>query len=237
MKILKKIFSVPEDYIKSVEAYKSMDAIRAIGVFAAVFVLYALCGVVALKTDVAGQRWVGILFNGICIGIVLILMRHQKEGLETVGLKGGNIKLTLIIGCAVGTLLFFLNGLSNIWFAGKSFVSADRILIDILFYLFVALSEELIFRGYILTRLYGLVKSVYVDMLIAALLFVLMHFPYRMAAYQMSFVEFITNVDRVSDLFITGLWLSYIRIKTNSLYGAILPHWMSDLAYDIVTHV
>ena len=237
MKILKKIFSVPEDYIKSVEAYKSMDAIRAIGVFAAVFVLYALCGVVALKTHVAGQRWVGILFNGICIGIVLILMRHQKEGLETVGLKGGNIKLTLIIGCAVGTLLFFLNGLSNIWFAGKSFVSADRILIDILFYLFVALSEELIFRGYILTRLYGLVKNVYVDMLIAALLFILMHFPYRMVAYQMSFVEFITNVDRVSDLFITGLWLSYIRIKTNSLYGAILPHWMSDLAYDIVTHV
>ena len=58
-----------------------------------------------------------------------------------------------------------------------------------------------------------------------------------LVAYQMSFVEFITNVDRVSDLFITGLWLSYIRIKTNSLYGAILPHWMSDLAYDIVTHV
>ncbi|MBR2256169.1 MAG: CPBP family intramembrane metalloprotease [Blautia sp.] len=101
----------------------------------------------------------------------------------------------------------------------------------------MALSEELVFRGYILTRLYGLVKSVYVDMLIAALLFVLMHFPYRMAAYQMSFVEFITNVDRISDLFITGLWLSYIRIRTNSLYGAILPHWMSDLAYDIVTHI
>lgn len=31
--------------------------------------------------------------------------------------------------------------------------------------------------------------------------------------------------------------MAYIRIKSDSLYGAILPHWVSDFAYRIVIHI
>ena len=52
-----------------------------------------------------------------------------------------------------------------------------------------------------------------------------------------SFIEFITNAPYILDLFITHLILSYVRIKSDSLYGTIIPHWISDLAYRIVTHI
>ena len=74
-------------------------------------------------------------------------------------------------------------------------------------------------------------------MLVTGVLFVLMHFPFKMVAYDMSFLEIISNVRYIADLFITHLILAYIRIKSDSLYGAILPHWVSDFAYRIVIHI
>ena len=101
----------------------------------------------------------------------------------------------------------------------------------------VGLVEEVLFRGYLQTRLHSLLKHILLDVLVTGVLFVLMHFPFRMVAYDMSFWEIISNVRYIADLFITHLILSYIRIKSDSLYGAILPHWFSDFAYRIVIHI
>ena len=93
------------------------------------------------------------------------------------------------------------------------------------------------FRGYIETRLHGYTKRIYLDVLLTGIMFLFMHYPFRMVAYHMTFGDLFTNVQYMLDLFITHLILSYIRIKSDSLYGAIIPHWISDLAYRIVTHV
>lgn len=85
--------------------------------------------------------------------------------------------------------------------------------------------------------MYGVVRNMYIDILLSAVLFVLMHFPFRMAAYNMSFFELAANVHYMIDLFVTSLILSFIRIKSDSLYGAIILHWISDLSYSIVTHI
>lgn len=44
----------------------------------------------------------------------------------------------------------------------------------------------------------------------------------------------IKNFSWIIDLFITHLVLNFIYLKTNSLYGAIIPHWMSNFAYNII---
>lgn len=122
-------------------------------------------------------------------------------------------------------------------FEGQTFVPLNTIILYIWYFFTVGLCEEVIFRGYILTRLYGIAKNVYIDMLLSGVLFVLMHFPFRMAAYHMSFWELITNLPYMADLFLTSLVLSFIRVKSDSLYGAVIPHWISDLSYAIVTHI
>lgn len=180
---------------------------------------------------------IGGITNLVFVGIVLLILKIRKQGLETIGLRKGNVKLSLIMGTTLAAILFFNNCLSNILFDNQSFISIKQIIIDILYFFTVGLVEEVMFRGYIETRLHGYTKRIYLDVLLTGILFVLMHFPFRMAAYHMSFIDLMTNVPYMLDLFFTHLVLSYIRIKSDSLYGAILPHWMSNLAYNIVTHI
>ena len=141
------------------------------------------------------------------------------------------------MGITLAVILFFCNCLSDILFEKQSFISIKEIVIYLLYYFTVGLVEEVMFRGYIETRLHGYTKRIYLDVLLTGIMFLFMHYPFRMVAYHMTFGDLFTNVQYMLDLFITHLILSYIRIKSDSLYGAIIPHWISDLAYRIVTHV
>ena len=237
MKKIRKIFEVPESYIQSVKHYSIKDTAMAIGLF----ILY--CGALVVSglvnkylTDLE-KTVSGIIINSCFVGVVLLFLVIKKQGVETVGMKKGNIKLSLIMGIVLAAILFFCNCLSDIIFEGQVFVPFKTILIYIIYFFTVGLCEEVIFRGYILTRLYGMVRNVFIDILLAGVFFVLMHFPFRMIAYNMSFFELAANVPYMTDLFVTSLVLSFIRVKSDSLYGAIIPHWISDLSYSIVTHI
>lgn len=116
----------------------------------------------------------------------------------------------------------------------SSLLSIGKIFLLIVFYFSVAVCEELVFRGYIGTRICSLVKYKSIAVILTGLLFVLMHYPYRMIAYGMSLSEFFGNINWIIDLFVTHIVFSLIYMKTNSLYGAIIPHWVSNLAYNIV---
>ena len=62
-----------------------------------------------------------------------------------------------------------------------------------------------------------------------------MHFPYRMIVSGLTLSDLVIhNTGWLLDLFITHIILSLIYLKTNSLYGAILPHWMSNLVYNLI---
>ncbi len=205
------------------------------------FILY--CGVLVVsglinKYLTALERTIlGIIIDSCFVGVVFLFLVVKKQGLKTIGLKEGNIKLSLIMGTVLAAILFFCNCLSIIIFEGQIFVPLKTILIYIIYYFTVGLCEEIIFRGYILTILYGIVRNVYIDVLLSGVLFIFMHFPFRMVAYNMSFFELASNVPYMIDLFVTSIVLSFIRIKSDSLYGTIIPHWISDLSYSIVTHI
>ena len=237
MKKNRKIFEVPESYIQSVKYYSIKDTAMAMGLF----ILY--CGAMVVSglvnkylTDLE-KTVSGVIINSCFVGVVLLFLVIKKQGAETVGLKKGNIKLSLIMGITLAVILFFCNCLSDIIFEGQVFIPFKTILIYIIYFFTVGLCEEVIFRGYILTRLYGMVRNVFIDILLSGVFFVLMHFPFRMIAYNMSFFELAANVPYMIDLFVTSLVLSFIRVKSDSLYGAIIPHWISDLSYSIVTHI
>lgn len=237
MKKTKKLFEVSSSYISLVRNYSVKDTVMAIGLFILCGTVMAIMGLVNQYLSDLERTILGGIINLCLVGVTLLLVAVKKQGIETVGLKKGNIKLSLIMGIALATILFFCNCLSNVIFEGQTFVPLNTIILYIWYFFTVGLCEEVIFRGYILTRLYGIAKNVYIDMLLSGVLFVLMHFPFRMAAYHMSFWELITNLPYMADLFLTSLVLSFIRVKSDSLYGAVIPHWISDLSYAIVTHI
>jgi len=60
-----------------------------------------------------------------------------------------------------------------------------------IYFLLTAVCEELVFRGYIGTRISGFFKNKYITVALTGILFVLMHFPYRLTAYDMTLSDLI----------------------------------------------
>lgn len=237
VKKIKSIFSVPDSYIHKIENYSMVDAAMAVGLFFLYCLAMIFSGLIVNFVSNFAMTVIGGVINICFVWVVIGLLFLRKQGIETIGLKSGNIRLSLIMGTVLAAILFFCNCLSNVIFEGQQFVSIDKIVINILYYYAVGLCEEVIFRGYIGTRLCGLIKNVYVVTVLTGLLFVLMHFPFRMIAYHMTFMGLATNFSYMTDLFVTHMILSFIYIKSDSLHGAILPHWVSNLSYAIVTHL
>lgn len=233
----KKLFEVPNSYLSFVRNCSVKDTVMAIGLFVLYCAVMIIMGLVNPYLSKLEQTILGGIINLCFVGVICLLIAVKKQGIETIGLKKGNTKLSLIMGTVLAAILFFFNCLSNVIFAGQAFVPFRTIILYIWYFFTVGLCEEVIFRGYILTRLYGIVKNVYIDVLLSGVLFVLMHFPFRMVAYHISFWELITNIPYIADLFLTSLILSFIRVKSDSLYGTVIPHWISDLSYAIVTHI
>lgn len=233
---LKSFFLIPDAYMHKIENYSMVDAAMAVGLFFLYCLAMILSGLVVNLVSDFAITVIGGVINLCFVCIVFGLVSLRKQGMETIGLKNGNIRLSLIIGTILAAILFFCNCLSNVVFEGQHIISIEKIVINIFYFFTVGLGEEVIFRGYIGTRLYGFIKNVYVVTVLTGVLFVLMHFPFRMIAYHMTFMELATNFPYMIDLFVTHLILSFIYIKSDSLYGAIIPHWVSDLAYSIVTH-
>lgn len=237
VKFFKNLFEVPESYRTLVNRFEKKDTVLAIIIFVLYGIYLALSGILVFYVSPTQITYIGGLANLIFVGIVLFILKIRNQGIETIGLHNGKLKLSLAMGFILAAIVFFNNCLSNVLFDNQSFIPASEILLYILYFFTVGLVEEVMFRGYIVTRLHAFTKRIYLDVFLTGILFLLMHFPFRMVAYHMSFMDLITNVPYMLNLFITHLVLSYIRIKSDCLYGAIIPHWISNLAYNIVTHV
>lgn len=228
---------VPDSYKHVISKYSRLDAFFAFLLFilytAALFCTGFIFNYVSKLQITFFGMFINLLFSGIVILFVLI----RKQGLDTLGITKGNLKLSLLLGSILALILFFCNCLSNIIFEGQTFIAARSIILNIFYYFTVALCEEILFRGYIQTRLHGITHNICIDIFVSGLMFVFMHYPFRMIAYNLSFKDFVTNLPFLLDLFITHLILSFIRIKSNNIYGSIIPHWISDLSYSIVTHL
>ena len=233
---LKKIFEVPDSYRNLVNRFGKVDAFLAIVLFVAYCIAMAFSGMLVNCVSSEQITYIGGLTNLAFVGIVFVILKIRKQGMDTIGLCKGNRKLSLSMGIPLSAILFFCNCLSNVLLENQTFLPPKEILIYTFYFFTVGLAEEVMFRGFIETRLHGCTNRIIFDVLLTGILFLLMHFPFRMVAYHISFRQLITNIPYMLDLFVTHLVLSYIRIKSDSLYGAILPHWISDLAYRIVTH-
>lgn len=230
---MRKILKIDEKYNENINEFRKKEGVSALFLFAIMCLSYAVFGHFAkyIKGDM--KTFIGIIFNTVISAITIIFVKINKRNISTIGLKSGKKVLSIAIGGILAGIFFFNNCFSYL-LAGSSLVPIRRIILLIVFYFSVALCEELVFRGYIGTRLYSLVKYKSVAVILTGILFVFMHYPYRMFAYGMTLSDFWGNIGWIIDLFITHIVLNLIYMKTNSLYGAIIPHWVSNLAYNII---
>lgn len=233
---MNKFLKFNEDYERNIVKYTRKDGWLAILLFFIFITCYAVLAILNNKFKLVSDNitLVGLIFNILLVVVALLFVKLNKNSLDTIGLYKGKWKKSFIVGIVLAAI-FFINNCGVYLMNGYKLIDIKEIAFFAIYFLSVSLCEELVFRGYINTRINGLIKNKWFAIVCSGILFVIMHFPYRMIAYGMS-LETLTigSFSWILDLFITHCILSFVYIKTNSIYGSVIPHWISNLSYSIV---
>ena len=101
----------------------------------------------------------------------------------------------------------------------------------IYFFVVIALSEEISFRGFIQPRLYPLVKREWLAVLFGGILFVFMHYPYQMAARGMTAAQYWPQfIASAPFQFFWHLVFTTLYRRYGNIYGSTVLHGLVDLS-------
>lgn len=156
---------------------------------------------------------------------IFIILRHRKQSLRSIGFNKIKILKQIIIGITlyipVGMLLLILN-----WKSGININLGSMSIWNFLYYLIIiALVEEIIFRGFIQQRLNGLIKNKYINLLVAAFIFGVIHIPFRLAQ-GLTFIQVLISIIPVMvfHIYFVGIY----KAGGNSVLSPTIAHAISD---------
>lgn len=152
----------------------------------------------------------------------------SKANLRSIGINSDNIWNSIVLGFAGGFLLLAVK--TAVFMAqGKSVLFTSPQLLNWVIFLFVAFEEEVLFRGYIQTRLSGLINSQWIVSIINSVLFLSIHYPVKWV------VSGTVSLDVLSAVYIVSLlalhfFCDAVYKRTNCLWGAVLLHIIYNAA-------
>jgi uncharacterized protein len=172
-------------------------------------------------------------FNFISSMLLVFLFRRlvDRKSIYSLGWDFSNYKIHALVGLLAGITslglgTFILIALKNLHFTGWN-VDGKEIIFSLGIMVFVAIAEELMFRGYILNNLMQSANK-YAALIISALLFAIAH----NANPDFNWLSFI-------NIFLAGLFLGINYIYTQNLWYAVLLHFSWNffqgpvLGYDV----
>lgn len=157
----------------------------------------------------------------IMIGIVtLYVKRAEKRPLATIGLSRERFVPRFAVGYLLGIVMMSLNGLWDVALRAPAYTGFQPVaLLFIPFYIIQASSEEILFRGYMLSSIMtktGVIRAV----LFTSLLFALLHVGD-------------TQVLVLVQLFFFGALCALLTMRTNSLWAACGLHAAWNFAFGL----
>lgn len=164
--------------------------------------------------------------------VLYIVKKIEKKSVETVGLTKKFLFRNLYIGWGVGALFAFEGIVTNAFkyggvsFAPESFKPMELMSL-ILISLFTAFSEELAFRGYIMTRLSEGLKNAMLANILAAVLFSILHIPIALYVLHYSVVDLI-SFEWV--MFVMGVVNGYLFIRMKNIVVPVMSHSLWNMA-------
>jgi CAAX amino terminal protease family. len=158
------------------------------------------------------------------LGIILIL-KFRKQSMDTVGLRKIGLKSSIVVGG-----LLFLAALVHFF---KNDMINQQFIYRILFYMiFVGFYEELIFRGFIWTRL-AVDLGKWKGTIISGLFFGIMHIPLDIVFKNRTFLEtgILGNVSNTNIIggIIVALVLIYIYTRNKNILLPSFIHGILDM--------
>jgi membrane protease YdiL (CAAX protease family) len=163
------------------------------------------------------------------IFLVLAVVIFRGEGIRSIGIRKSNISKSIIIGILLGIIYFIL--INKIFKINKVMEVMSTESFEAFINLFiVGFSEEVIFRGYLQTRLSYWIgtKKGY---LLTVIIFSFYHLPNRMIIEGMSFYGALVNCVALIPISLT---FGYIMIKTKNVITGSIFHTFVDWTQTVI---
>lgn len=143
----------------------------------------------------------------------------------------GNVVQGLIVGVIVGLGILALRALIIYLLKGSIDLNFDipiGICINVI--VFVGLSEEVVFRGYLLQKIEE-IASFWAANTVSSILFYLMHFPIWIMVKNLGPMDIVSEI---RSMLIISLILGFVFKKTQSLWSCMMIHSLHNLAVIVI---
>ncbi|WP_195516189.1 CPBP family intramembrane glutamic endopeptidase [Paraclostridium bifermentans] len=217
--------------------YKKKDSIIAILVYIYILVLTCLFGIYIYKSNI--NIYLSSFFKNknlykIIIQLpilileiipILLILKKSNHSLSSIGIFFENIKKQILLGIvfAVPFIItsIYINKYSIINFTLYSIVYQ---------LIFTSLIEEIIFRGFIQSRLKGIIHNTILRTLVVGIMFGFLHLPFQLISNSAPLAELLLPL-LISILTKTGMhvYYSFVYYKSNNLLAPIITHTIKNL--------
>ncbi len=224
---------VSREYRENLKNFNTIDGIKAISLYIIYILILFVQGftyTTNLSLDILNKLQIIFPLFILIIGIMFIVL--SKDKLYTVGLNKTKLLPSLLIGVILSIILII--GMA-IYFRVVENVSVGITYPTLgTFWIFViaAIQEEIIFRGYIQTRLTGIINEPIICSFFTALLFLVMHYPTRWVVGGFSFNSL--SLYYVINLIVLHFVCDFVYKKTNCLWGAIILHFLYNVGQSML---
>lgn len=211
------------DYKSNLRRYEKRDGVKAI-----LWYCLIMCSAFFQGWLYTTNATVFVLNSSlIWISIILLVVffcffYYNKENIRSIGINTENIWKSIALGLVGGFLLLILQNALFI-VQGKSVIFTKSQLFSWVIFISGAFEEEVLFRGYIQTRLSGLINSQWIVGIINSVLFLSTHYPVKWVVFGEVSFDILPAIYVVS-LLVLHFFCDAVYKRTNCLWGAVLLH-------------
>lgn len=238
------IFQVKFD--DSVKGYGKVDGILAVAYFFYAMAFTVLFGLLSFHTDLIQRlfSWSKIpseaifkfvLYIPVALieaGPVFIILKCRKQSISSIGIRRDKVIKSVLLGVLFSVPPTLLNRPSMEF--DHLLNLSDALLTFIYYFLEIAFVEEIIFRGFIQTRIQGLIRSKWISIFIVGVMFSLMHIPFHMLEYNTTFVNcFLLHFGSLLVLFLTHIYFVYLYTRDNNILASVVAHTLWNFILDL----
>jgi membrane protease YdiL (CAAX protease family) len=228
------VLGADDEYVQQSKEYGRKDALLALILYVIMNLLFVLMGKIFVRKGITLTETYIFCVTGIvslvCIGLVFLFCLIRKQKLETIGFSKNQVKKSFALGMILLILVAIFGGLWPIISGSTIQTNIGVIFMRVIyFFIFIGFTEELVFRGYIGTRLYGCFANKRLSLVIVGIMFSLLHIPFHMVVAQMSLSEYISvNWESLIIIFLFHYVFQWLYSKYNSIVAPTILHFIWD---------
>ncbi|MFA9398481.1 MAG: lysostaphin resistance A-like protein [Clostridiaceae bacterium] len=229
------------DFYEKTKEFEKKDGIISIVYYFYYSLLIFLFGLIMFKTslygdlsgNIANKQLYKFLFyfpiSILALAPIFFTIKIKNQKFESLGMKARKNLKSIILGIIFSLPFVLPSIIINITQGARVLNLADCFWLFLYFFVHIAFVEEIAFRGFIQTRIQGLIKNKWASILVVGIMFALMHIPFQMILANMSFIDFIIyDWAHLLVTFLIHIYLVYLYTRDNNILSTTVTHTLID---------